>query len=212
MISNVPNKKDFQAFYDKVLTNEDKKLKIAAFDMDDTLICTRSGIKFGRGPHDWKWRTNTIIPVLRQKFDKDDYVMVIFTNQASISVTEGTMTTSKSYKNFATKITAILTSLETTLKDTPIFVFAAPGRPGKTQKLRSSEDDHFHTRKPEIGMWEELEMYITRVLGEKCNIDKDKSFYVGDAAGRDGDHLPDDINFAKNVGVLFQLPEDFFGE
>lgn len=36
------------------------------------------------------------------------------------------------------------------------------------------------------------------------------SFYVGDAAGRKGDHSAADIGFAKDVGVKFLLPEEVF--
>lgn len=212
MIVNSPNKKDFKEYYHDELTNDEKKIKVAAFDMDDTIICTRSGIKFGRGPHDWMWRSDTIVPVLEQKIGKEKYIMVIFTNQASISVTEGTTSTSKSYKNFTIKLTEIRAALEKKLKNAPVFVFAAPGRPGKTQVSRSSEEEHLHARKPRTGMWEELVLYIQDTLGDDYSIDMEKSFYVGDAAGRDGDHLPDDINFAKNIGLQFQIPEDFFGK
>ena len=34
--------------------------------------------------------------------------------------------------------------------------------------------------------------------------------YVGDAAGRDGDHSICDIGFAKNVVLPFKTPEQFF--
>jgi N-glycosidase YbiA len=34
--------------------------------------------------------------------------------------------------------------------------------------------------------------------------------YVGDAAGRKGDHSDDDLKFAENVGVKFMVPEDYF--
>lgn len=215
MIVNLPGKNYLREFCQNELTDEvegRKEIKVAAFDMDDTLICTRSGIKFGRGPHDWMWRTDTILPVLEEKVKKGNYILVIFTNQASISVTERTISTSKSYRNFTIKLTEMLTALEKRLKNIPIFVFAALGRPGRTQVLRSSEDEHLHTRKPEIGMWEELVLYIQDTLGEDYGVDIENSFYVGDAAGRDGDHLPDDINFAKNVGLQFQLPEEFFGK
>lgn len=212
MIVNFPNKRDFKEYCHHHLNKEEKKIKVAAFDMDDTLITTRSGIKFGRGPHDWMWRTDTINQVLEQKVVKENFVVVIFTNQASISVTERTITTSKSYKNFTIKLTEILTALGKNFKDTQFFVLAASGRPGKSQVLRSSEEEHFNTRKPRTGMWEEFELYVKDTLGDEYSIDMEKSFYVGDAAGRDGDHLADDLNFAKNVGLQFQIPEDFFGK
>ena len=42
------------------------------------------------------------------------------------------------------------------------------------------------------------------------NINYEKSFYVGDAAGRKGDWSNVDIQFAKNIGTRFFLPEFFF--
>ena len=55
-------------------------------------------------------------------------------------------------------------------------------------------------RKPSPGMW-----------GLACpNADISRSFFVGDAAGRPGDHSSDDILFAQAVGVQFHTPEDIF--
>ncbi|WPK26028.1 hypothetical protein PUMCH_003373 [Australozyma saopauloensis] len=212
LVSCLPPKDDFKAFFEEHLQNDNKKIKVAAFDMDDTLICTRSGIKFGRGPHDWKFRTDTILPVLQQKIAVERYLMVIFTNQGSISVSENLTQTSKSYRNFTIKITQILTALDTTLKGAPVLVFAASGRPGRSHTMRSGEEEHFHTRKPQTGMWEALETYLRGALGDEYEVDMEKSLYVGDAAGREGDHLADDRNFAKNVGLYYEVPEDFFLE
>lgn len=43
-------------------------------------------------------------------------------------------------------------------------------------------------------------------------VDKSSSFYVGDAAGRRIDHSACDIDWAKNVGIHFYTPEQFFWE
>lgn len=37
--------------------------------------------------------------------------------------------------------------------------------------------------------------------------DKEKSFFVGDAAGRKGDHASTDRKFADNIGLPFHTPE-----
>lgn len=211
MISSLPSRKDFQEYYNREMKNEKYIIKVAAFDMDDTIICSRSGMKFGRGPHDWKWRTGTVVSLLQRKVN-ENYIIAVFTNQASISVTETSVAVSKSYRNFTAKVSEILSTLNSSLNGAPVLVFAASGRPGKSSKIRSSEAEHLHMRKPATGMWEALELFIADALGPEYFVDKEKSFYVGDAAGRDGDHLLDDLNFAKNVGLTFQIPEDFFGE
>lgn len=51
-------------------------------------------------------------------------------------------------------------------------------------------------RKPEIGMTEFLDTKL--------------SIFVGDAAGRKGDHSDCDLQFAKAAGCPFQVPETFF--
>jgi bifunctional polynucleotide phosphatase/kinase len=75
-----------------------------------------------------------------------------------------------------------------------------------TQK--GAEKDPFGYRKPRTGAWRHFET--------KCNggvsIDLETSYYVGDAAGRPGDHSDSDAAFARNVGVRFFTPEAFFAE
>jgi len=59
-------------------------------------------------------------------------------------------------------------------------------------------------RKPNIGMWQVLEKSLPQT------IEKEISFYCGDAAGRSSDHSSDDILFASNIGVPFYTPEQIF--
>lgn len=61
-------------------------------------------------------------------------------------------------------------------------------------------DDIF--RKPQIGMWQTLERSVM--------IDKNNSFFCGDAAGRSGDFSDSDIQFARNYGINFYTPEEIF--
>lgn len=59
-------------------------------------------------------------------------------------------------------------------------------------------------RKPETGMWQLLDHLIN------LPVDKSKSFYVGDAAGRPQDFAPSDKEFAENIGITFYVPEQVF--
>lgn len=60
----------------------------------------------------------------------------------------------------------------------------------------------------DVGMWN---FFITEMNGG-MSPDLTKSFFVGDAAGRDGDHSQCDSQFAQRIGLAFHLPETFFTE
>lgn len=61
-------------------------------------------------------------------------------------------------------------------------------------------------RKPNTGMWE--------FFCQKCNgdmkVNKEKSFFVGDAAGQAKDHGASDKEFAANCGLTFYTEDEFF--
>ena len=59
------------------------------------------------------------------------------------------------------------------------------------------EEDEY--RKPNVG--------IINLIPESYG---DIELYIGDAAGRKGDHSDDDLKFAENVGVEFMVPEEYF--
>lgn len=130
--------------------------------------------------------------------------MVILSNQAGITLHPDPKAkgpkTSKRLPQWKQKVNAILSQL-----DIPTSVYAATGK------------DIF--RKPRTGMWKELcEDYD---LAEQ-DVDKDGSFFVGDAGGRIAvpatanskavakDFSCSDRNLAHNVGIKYETPEEFF--
>jgi len=162
--------------------------KIIGFDMDDTLIKTLSGKKFAQGKSDWQFLFPEVPEKLKQ-LHKDNYKLVIFSNQLGIgnnNILPATVTT---------KIMDILNQLKV-----PFQVFLA------------TQDDEY--RKPATAVW-------NLMLDEYNNLvkpDLTKCIYVGDAAGRlDGwkeghkkDFSCSDRKFAKNCGINFATPEEFF--
>ncbi|KAL4990536.1 polynucleotide kinase 3 phosphatase-domain-containing protein [Aspergillus falconensis] len=164
------------------------KPKIAAFDFDSTLVATASGNKFPRDSADWKW-WNQNVPTRLQKLNADGYHVVIFTNQGKISLKKDKKgNVSSSFNNFKGRVSAVMKQL-----NIPLSVYA------------STEYDEY--RKPRAGMWREfLDDYDFDVTG----IDSSGSIFVGDAAGRPGDHSAADRGFAANVGITFKTPEEFF--
>lgn len=162
--------------------------KIASFDVDGTIIKTKSGKRFPTSTDDWVLNFSKI-PLCLKELYKDNFKIVFFTNQSGVG-------------NDSTKINDFKTKIETILKtlSVPVQVFVA---------LKKTI-----YRKPMLGMWHTLEN--CKNVGTK--IDKNNSFYVGDAAGREDswapqkkkDHSSADRFFAINVGIKFYTPEEYF--
>ncbi|XP_075977877.1 polynucleotide kinase 3'-phosphatase [Anticarsia gemmatalis] len=162
--------------------------KIAAFDMDGTLIKTKSGKVHPTDTHDWVIGFPSIEKKLKEHVE-NGYKLVILSNQAPIG--SGRV----KINDFKKKIEAIVKKL-----DVPFQVFLATGKG--------------IYRKPSIGMWKTLSEQKNGAI----EIDMDQSFYVGDAAGRlanwapakKKDHSMADKLMAENLGLKFYTPEQFF--
>lgn len=179
------------------------RVKVAAFDLDGTLITTKSGAKYSKGPQDWKWwgNSSTLVPEKLASLYKDGYIIAVFTNQGAVVVNGP----AKSYNNFKLKLGLIQDDLKKQYQVSELYVFASPKKPAKTPT--SSDEQHKSTRKPEIGMWKAFENDLAM---DGKTIDLQNSFFIGDAAGRLEDFLDSDLNFAKNAGLEFKTPEEFF--
>ncbi|CAG5117594.1 unnamed protein product [Candidula unifasciata] len=162
--------------------------KIAGFDLDGTIIATKSGKTFPQDADDWKIYVPEVFNKLKD-LQKKKYKVVFFTNQLGVARRK-------------TKIEDLMKKIENVVAklQVPVQVFIA------THEGRY--------RKPMTGMWEQLEnQYNGRV-----SIDLASSFYVGDAAGRLDKWAPkkkkdfscSDRLFALNIGIAFKTPEEFF--
>ncbi|KAL2715400.1 uncharacterized protein V1478_015098 [Vespula squamosa] len=169
-------------------SNVPNRTKIAAYDMDGTLIKTKSGLVFPKDCDDWQLLFSEVPKKLKQLYE-DGYKVVIFTNQAALG------TGKVKIQDFKIKIEKVVQKL-----GVPTQVFISIGK------------DIY--RKPAPGMWNELVNY----KNGGSNIDKSNSFYVGDAAGRrknwapgrKKDHSKVDRLMALNIGLRFQTPEEHF--
>ncbi|ETN07535.1 polynucleotide kinase 3'-phosphatase [Phytophthora nicotianae INRA-310] len=165
------------------------KFKIAGFDLDGTLIVTKSGKKFAKDKDDWKLFHPTLVRDKLAQLARDGFTLTIFSNQNGIA--KGHITAAQ-----------VQSKLETIVKQLklPMLVFLG------------TENDIM--RKPRLGAWKEM----TKMLSDKGEepIDKKASFYCGDAAGRPKitgrakDFAATDYKFALNAGILFFTPEDLF--
>ncbi|KAF9567654.1 PNK3P-domain-containing protein [Agrocybe pediades] len=127
----------------------------------------------------------SLVPDKLRELHRDGYSIVLISNQALQS---------NALKTWKEKIPQVGNALH----DVPFRILAA------TQRDRY--------RKPMPGMWYELERIFSE---EGVQIDKSKSFFVGDAAGRlytqsKGDFASTDRKWALNLDIPFFTPEEFF--
>ena len=114
----------------------------------------------------------------------DMHRFVIFSNQGGV-------------KNGKTKLADVQSRFEGILKEL-----------GSTPCLIMAAGDYNHYRKPNSGMFE---LFSTKYNGQAV-VDRNSSFFVGDAAGRKQDHSDADIKFTERVGLKFFTPEKFFSK
>lgn len=169
-----------------ILGKQSTQVKVAAFDLDSTLITTKTRAKFPKSASDWRLLNSRVASIF-SSLATDDFVIVIFTNQAG--VTNGRITESF----VKTRVEGILSALKV-----DVGVFVATGK------------DNF--RKPATGMWD----LFVQMIGGAERIDTEKSFYVGDAAGRPAkpghtaDYSDSDLKYSINIGLSFKTPEQYF--
>eukprot|EP00727_Mastigamoeba_balamuthi_P012198 m51a1_g7600 putative dna 3 phosphatase (486) ;mRNA; f:234084-236185 len=168
---------------------------IVSFDMDDTLIKTKSGKVFATNRGDWQW-LYSCVPAKLKQLSSEGKRLVIFTNQSGINGTRGYDTS---------KERAICGKIED--------IIAELGVPATA--LVATTDDVY--RKPATEMWD----YLVRNHSNGTQPDLAKCLFVGDAAGRPerkdkaGNKVKKDFScsdrkFARNIGIDFKTPEEFF--
>ncbi|KII88856.1 hypothetical protein PLICRDRAFT_159754 [Plicaturopsis crispa FD-325 SS-3] len=151
--------------------------KVAAFDLDGTIIKSRVGLEYQ--PLRWDWWHPSVREKLKALY-QSGYSIVFISNQGL---------SQKKLDDWKKKI--------------PVFATALPDVPFRI--LAATAKDAY--RKPMPGMWYELE----RIFSEDAvEIDKDASFFVGDAAGRAGDFAGTDRKWSLNAGIPFFTPEEYF--
>ncbi|KAG9300017.1 hypothetical protein G9A89_009745 [Geosiphon pyriformis] len=168
------------------------RAKISSFDLDCTLIKVKGNSRYPKDENDWVWWNKKVPQVLKQLCD-DDFKIVIFSNQGGL--TAGKSTAERKRKEFKNKIKHIGDKL-----DIPFQIFVG-----------TAVDNY---RKPMTGGWD----YFIKNENAGVVIDKEKSFYCGDAASRaagwkDGasrDWSDTDRKLAENIGIKFFTPEELF--
>jgi bifunctional polynucleotide phosphatase/kinase len=130
------------------------------------LILTKSGKKFPVDSWDWKW-WHSSVPVELKQLHANGYTLAIVSNQADPKIPG---VHKKRFKDFKQKAVDVFNQL-----GLPMYLYAAT--------------EHDVYRKPRIGMWTALIQDLGVPEGQ---IDIEESIFVGDAAGRKGDHSDSD--------------------
>eukprot|EP00408_Alexandrium_pacificum_P060061 CAMPEP_0171178990 /NCGR_PEP_ID=MMETSP0790-20130122/13029_1 /TAXON_ID=2925 /ORGANISM="Alexandrium catenella, Strain OF101" /LENGTH=431 /DNA_ID=CAMNT_0011643915 /DNA_START=89 /DNA_END=1384 /DNA_ORIENTATION=- len=157
---------------------------VYGFDMDDTLIATKSGKTFAVNSDDWRW-WHEVVPGKLREFAKAGVKLVVFTNQKGFG--------SKSPKELTDRIDKIQRDL-----GAPLLVLAALGSDG--------------FRKPRTGSWRFLASELNGGVAPDVANCRFVGDAAGRAAlGKvKKDFSDSDLKFALNVGVVFQTPEECF--
>ena len=87
-------------------------VKIAAFDLDDTLI-TATGSKWNRSATSWKWWDSSIPGKLKSLYD-EGYLVAIFSNQGNISLKDNSKVTEEGHGQSDQSQGSSVDNLETT--------------------------------------------------------------------------------------------------
>jgi bifunctional polynucleotide phosphatase/kinase len=115
------------------LNIDSNKKNVAAFDLDNTIIVTKSNAKFPKDKDDWKFIDPNIVSEFNTRLI--DYNIVIFTNQKGLDKR-------LSLDSFKEKIMNIIKSFNLKIS---VFI--------------SYQDDFY--RKPLTGMWDLMSEYVT---------------------------------------------------
>ena len=166
--------------YDKTIINKMNVESIYMFDLDNTLIKTKSGKKFPINNSDWKFLYPEIPNKLSQYFQS---IIGIISNQKGLK-------NKNQINDWMIKIKNIINGLNVH------FVFA------------SILDDRF--RKPLPNSWNYIQEQILYNIDINSLKTKNKIYYIGDAFGRPNDFSDTDIKYAINCEFKFKTPELFF--
>ncbi|BCS83069.1 putative bifunctional polynucleotide phosphatase/kinase [Cotonvirus japonicus] len=175
-------------------------VRIAAFDLDDTLIYKSKADK------KWKLLDGTIKDKIANLIN-NNYIIIIFTNQGGMSINKNF--DKLTWRKAADDLMKIMLSVS---KSEYYFAIYA-----------AKKYDIY--RKPNLGMWKLMKQDLIKEFNlNQIRISK-KSFYCGDAAGRTqpsplkkkiypkskkGDFSDTDRKFALNIGINFMTPEQFY--
>ena len=163
---------------------------ILGMDLDWTIIKPLTGKVHPKDKDDWTFWAESLEKI-KEKCSTG-YKFVIFTNQGGLLKEKANRLNLDGFK-------ARWDNIYEKFKEngiTSVYLVAA------------LYDDFY--RKPCTGMWEFVEKHLNgNGNGNHIIVDRKKSIYIGDMAGRDKDHSATDLLFAMNLGVPFKFQNYF---
>ncbi|CDJ61545.1 polynucleotide kinase-3'-phosphatase, putative [Eimeria maxima] len=183
---------------------------VAIFDLDGTLITTRSGKKFPVDANDWKFLFEQQIRTQLRRLHDRGYSIFILSNQLGVSLGH------VSLAELTAKVDAVQRLLQVPLTACLCCaddIYRKPRPAAASFIFKDLLPLLQEQQQPELAVFTATTKAATAcpaasVLG--CD-DYPRVFFVGDAAGRPGDHSAADLKLALNVGMHFYTPEQFFG-
>jgi bifunctional polynucleotide phosphatase/kinase len=163
--------------------------KLVVFDVDSTLVVSKSGRRWASDADDWIWSSSGV-PEMLNKYYTNDWIVAFVTNQSEW----------KSHPEIKEKLASILDKIEEAYGWKPYCLVATASR---------KEKDIVY-RKPARGLFDKL-LEILKI-GEK---DITSLQMCGDASG-ETDKNPayrwsdSDRMFAKGIGATFLRPNEVF--
>ena len=166
--------------------------KIASFDFDNCLVTDTT----------YTWKSNQPLPIRPGVVEKlrelhnTNYRLVIFTNEKTISQR---VTTKSIYNAIVNKTSRLNEFIRTLMCPMEIFI---------------ATDDDQYRKGNGTGMWdvmlEDCTQYHIESMIKNVRPSILESFFVGDAAGREGDHSDGDKLFANSIGIEFYTESAYF--
>lgn len=169
---------------DQYFKNLNSISKIYFFDIDYTIIKTKSGKVFPVNKFDWTWLNNNI-PTILCNISSNNLIGFI-SNQKGLK-------TKQSIDDWIYKMNDIISKINK--KSIIHLIFA------------SIKDDGY--RKPMIKSWNFIKDKLFKFKIDELQ-KNNKIYYIGDALGRETDHSDTDIKYAINCKFKIKSPESFF--
>lgn len=157
--------------------------EIVAFDLDFTLVKPKKGKKFPTDENDYEWLFPQVPEKLQDLAQDPDVAIIIFTNQGWKDI--------QKLEKMKQRVVNVVEH-----HNLPCMAFLA------------SKHDKY--RKPQQGLVQLMNRLMKKIMNDEYTTTSGKCMYIGDAAGRKGDHEDTDRTFAINAGWSFKTPEEYF--